>query len=587
MTQADLDAGHYANTACVDDGAGGAAQQCATKNVPAVQGPTLSITKAATETSFNAVGQVLHYTIVATNVGNTSLAAVTVTDPGVSGLTCTPANGSALAPGASMTCTATHLVTQADLDAGQYANTACVDDGLGGAAQQCASKDVPAVQGSTLSVTKVAAESSFDAVGQTLHYTIVATNVGNTTLAAVTVTDPGVIGLSCVPANGSGLAPGASMTCTATHLVTQADLDAGHYANQACVDDGPGGAARVCASRDVAGTATPAITLTKSAAPKTYEAVGQVITYTLVATNTGTVTLSNVSIADPKLGSLTCTPAQPTTLAPGAKLSCNGSHTIGQGDLDAGHYANTATATGTSPTGGVSITASEDVTATPPPTPPVADANIQISPSAATNPVGTNHTLSGHVNVNARRGLRERARRDGDHLHDHERWRGERDVCRREHLHDPGHERLLQRRDQLHGSRHDHGPGATDVTVNGIALHRETDAAATNSAAATKSWADATARTDILNANGNVVTTVQAGTIVHDKAFVARTAATPASLANPTGTVVFHRYTTGDCTGTPTDQTVTLTVGQSVDRESRTASRRRRTCPTARTTGAM
>ena len=28
------------------------------------------------------------------------------------------------------------------------------------------------------------------------------------------------------------------MTCTATHTVTQADLDAGHYANKACVDDG-------------------------------------------------------------------------------------------------------------------------------------------------------------------------------------------------------------------------------------------------------------------------------------------------------------------------------------------------------------
>ena len=195
VTQADLDAGHYANTACVDDGAGGAAQQCATKDVPAVQGPTLSITKVATETSFNAVGQVMHYTIVATNVGNTTLAAVTVTDPGVSGLTCTPANGSSLAPGASMSCTATHTVTQADIDAGHYANTACVDDGAGGAAQQCATKDVPAVQGPTLSITKVATETSFNAVGQTLHYTIVATNVGNTTLAAVTVTDPGVSGL--------------------------------------------------------------------------------------------------------------------------------------------------------------------------------------------------------------------------------------------------------------------------------------------------------------------------------------------------------------------------------------------------------
>ncbi len=131
-----------------------------------------------------------------------------------------------------MTCTATHTVTQADLDAGHYANTACVNDGAGGAVQQCATVTVPAVQAPTLSIAKAATETSFDAVGQMIHYTIVAKNEGNTTLAAVTVADPGVTGLSCTPANGSSLAPGASMSCTATHTVTQADLDAGHYANR-------------------------------------------------------------------------------------------------------------------------------------------------------------------------------------------------------------------------------------------------------------------------------------------------------------------------------------------------------------------
>ena len=62
-----------------------------------------------------------------------------------------------------------------------------------------------------------------------------ATNDGNVTLSSVTVTDPNASGLDCTPANGSSLAPGATMTCTASHTVTQADLDAGHYANQACV----------------------------------------------------------------------------------------------------------------------------------------------------------------------------------------------------------------------------------------------------------------------------------------------------------------------------------------------------------------
>ena len=64
------------------------------------------------------------------------------------------------------------------------------------------------------------------------------------TLGAVTVTDPNASGLVCVPPNGSSLAPGASMICTASHTVTQADLDAGHYLNPACVNDGNGGATR-------------------------------------------------------------------------------------------------------------------------------------------------------------------------------------------------------------------------------------------------------------------------------------------------------------------------------------------------------
>ena len=206
----------------------------------------MSITKVATEQSFDAVGDVINYTIVATNTGNVTLASVSVTDPSVSDLVCTPASGSSLAPGESLNCTASHTVTQADLDAGFYANTACVDDGAGGAAEQCAPESVPADENPALSITKVATEQSFDAVGDVINYTIVATNTGNVTLASVSVTDPSVSDLVCTPASGSSLAPGESLNCTASHTVTQADPMRGSM-NTACVDDGAGGAAEQCA----------------------------------------------------------------------------------------------------------------------------------------------------------------------------------------------------------------------------------------------------------------------------------------------------------------------------------------------------
>ena len=47
----------------------------------------------------------------------------------------------------------------------------------------------------------------------------------------------------------------------------------------------------------------------------------------------------------------------------------------------------------------------------------VVDANIQIAPLSATNPVAKNHLLTAHVNVNAGRRCRQRAGWDDDRLH--------------------------------------------------------------------------------------------------------------------------------------------------------------------------
>src|SRR5262249_24679138 len=63
-----------------------------------------------------------------------------------------------------------------------------------------------------------------------------------------------------------------------------------------------------------------------------------------------------------------------------------------QGPLAAGHYSFQATYTGDGTYNASPAATCEPLT--------VVDANIQITPANATNPLNTNHTLTGHVNVN-------------------------------------------------------------------------------------------------------------------------------------------------------------------------------------------
>jgi len=148
-----------------------------------------------------------------------------------------------------MTCTGTHTITQADVDAGHFDDVACVNGAP--AAQQCAPDTVTAQQTRTLAITKSADTASYDHVGQVITYTIVATNTGNVT-QTITVTDtPPLDGFTCSPTNGSAVAPSGTMTCTGTHTVTQADLDAGHFSDQACAN--APGAPQACASKDIPG----------------------------------------------------------------------------------------------------------------------------------------------------------------------------------------------------------------------------------------------------------------------------------------------------------------------------------------------
>jgi uncharacterized repeat protein (TIGR01451 family) len=104
------------------------------------------------------------------------------------------------------------------------------------------------------------------------------------------------------------------------------------------------------------------ITLNKTVQELAFFGAGEVLHYTLVATNVGNKPLTGVSISDPMLGTLDCT--QPVDLAPGETLTCYGTYTTQASDLKpdfTGAAVNTATASATSGVNTVTATATATV----------------------------------------------------------------------------------------------------------------------------------------------------------------------------------------------------------------------------------
>jgi hypothetical protein len=185
-------------------------------------------------------------------------------------------------------------------------------------------------------------------VGNVISYSFLVTNTGNVTLdGPFTVNDDKAANESC-PATPTSLAPGDSITCTASYTITQADLDAGSVTNVASATAANNGTP-VTSPTDtetVTAVKTPALTIVKTATPSTYNAVGNVISYSFLVTNTGNVTITNLAVADDKAANESC---PVTTLAPGASTTCTASYSITQADLNNGSVTNSAFATGQDP----------------------------------------------------------------------------------------------------------------------------------------------------------------------------------------------------------------------------------------------
>jgi uncharacterized repeat protein (TIGR01451 family) len=92
------------------------------------------------------------------------------------------------------------------------------------------------------------------------------------------------------------------------------------------------------------------ISLVKSANMSSFSAAGKVVTYSFKVSNTGTLPLSNVVVTDPLAG-LSPVSCPASTLAIGASMTCTATYTTTSADVNRGSVTNTATATGTDPSG--------------------------------------------------------------------------------------------------------------------------------------------------------------------------------------------------------------------------------------------
>ena len=91
----------------------------------------------------------------------------------------------------------------------------------------------------------------------------------------------------------------------------------------------------------------PSIDITKTADKTEYTTVGEVITYTIVVTNTGNCVLTDVSVKDPLTGLDTVIPS----LAIGASQTFTETYAVTQADITAGEVLNAVSTSGRDPEG--------------------------------------------------------------------------------------------------------------------------------------------------------------------------------------------------------------------------------------------
>ncbi len=288
-----------------------------------------------------APGGTVTYTITLTNSGD-GLASVALTDVLHPDFSPNSYSANVIVPGRTWSTdegvTTTSFTATAPLLAGVYYNqwiTATYDLAPAVAISHTAPVSVVAPM---LAVSKEAAPNPVPA-GTPLTYTLYVTNTGQVTLTNVMVTDT-------LPAH---VTPGGSLAWTPGIIAPDAvwtqtvvvDVEAGYTGTLTNV-------IQVTTAEGATGIFTQTTPVFKAAIAVGKEtnvaaaSVGETITYTYRVTNTGSVTLTDISAEDDRLGAISLLT---TTLAPGASTTGTATYLVQESDLP-GPLANTVLVTG-------------------------------------------------------------------------------------------------------------------------------------------------------------------------------------------------------------------------------------------------
>ena len=357
-----------------------------TAHVDIENDPELTLTKdpeSQTIDDEHAVpGTTVTWTIVVENTGQVEISNVTVDESALPGCTVSPSSPVTLAPGASQEYTATYKITQADIDKKTVHNVAIAHgEWVGGdidSNEDTADVTINAVPHISIEKTTdnpvIPLEDAKPGTVITYHFLI--TNDGHQTLTDVNINDH-LANIENVAidwetssdksTDDGTLAPNETVKGSATYTITQADIDVRHVTNVANAESKDPSNQPVNSDDDDVTTEIETkdeLTVDKTVDKDVIEgdeiAPGTLLTYTIVITNTGNRTVSDVSLEDqlegidgPVIDWSTST--DETTgegvLLPGESVTATATYTLTQNDIDMAEVINVVIAHGTDPDG--------------------------------------------------------------------------------------------------------------------------------------------------------------------------------------------------------------------------------------------